>query len=166
MEVGSLADWFSAIGTIGAVVVSLFVILSEKYKKPELHSMQRMLKETKNGATIFKDETEFAFWLINNSNKIYMIRWMGVRISNQDKSARGRKNESLVLDGKGFFEDDFIYVGPNQTIELRSIPFSFIKKILPENIQGKVLIIEFIWNDINGKEIIKKYKYHTENTNP
>ncbi len=89
IDTGSLADWFSALGTIGAVAVSLYLASAKEEKYVDLHISSASLVYIKGDSS----KVGLEFTIYNAGNKpfawektvVHNYSGMGLAFSNKDK---------------------------------------------------------------------------------
>lgn len=89
VEIGSLADWFSTIGTISAVGVSLYLASKKSKKILKIHII-RALKETsdENGIKSYDMTVLYRVRIFNYSQRTIHVYFAGVRTNDSRKMVR------------------------------------------------------------------------------
>lgn len=166
MESGSLADWFSAVGTIGAVVLSLSLTLKDSRKKLRVYVRKRnKFSESIKGITLVSNQREYVIWVVNDTNKFYQIRWGGIRfyensLKNKIKFNILKKEKPIPhQDPSALFSDveqEVLNVGQVSKEKVIAVDYINNSILKGEDKTGK--IIEFIYIDTNSNEYIKTLK--------
>ncbi|MBC1808067.1 hypothetical protein HCJ40_13740 [Listeria sp. FSL L7-0993] len=160
MEIGSLADWFSAVGTIGAVVLSLTLLVKDSKRKLQVYvRTQNKSSSEKEGVVIVYGEIEYVFWAVNNTNKFYQVRWGGMRIYEDTLINKIRYNfleinrPSIYGDITTLYEGDKLEIlNTGQVSKEKVITSREIDSLIEHANTGKRKIIEFIYLDANNNE--------------
>ena len=144
-NLGSVVDWVEAIGTVGAVVVSLWLALSRKKEKLSIHW------EYYNGS--------YYFWTVNNSAFNVSIELIGIReyvplwkrcwlkLSNKLAS------DTYITDSSN--EPAFILLHPGETSKKYIYTEENLEKICGKTRFGNYPV-EILFDDGNGKAFKKK----------
>jgi hypothetical protein len=144
-NLGSVVDWVEAIGTVGAVVVSLWLALSRRKEKLSIHW------EYFNGS--------YYFWIANNSAFNVSIELVGIReyVPLLKKCWLKLTNQLAadVYNTDGSKELTFILLHPGET----SKKYIYTEEKI-ENFCGKTRFgnypVEILFDDGNGKAFKKK----------
>lgn len=114
IDTGSLADWFSAVGTIGAVAVSLYLASAKEKKYVDLHISSASLVYIRGDSS----KVGLEFTIYNAGNKpfawektiIHNYSGIGLAFSNKDK-------------------DNLRLIAPNEIVKFREISYATFESI-------------------------------------
>ncbi|ENM8313798.1 hypothetical protein AB8175_000047 [Listeria monocytogenes] len=166
MEYGSVAEWFSAAGTIGAVVITLVLLAKDTRKKPRVYVRARQNKNSVDiEATNASDFMDYIFWVVNGTNMVYNIKWCGIRIYKDHWYNWIRYNIFRCKKEKFALIPEDILI--DQNWELLDIGCSSSEKIIQMSVVKDLVgasgidggkIVEFVYSDMNKKEICIRTK--------
>lgn len=88
MESGSVADWFGAVGTIFAVVVSLVLAAKKNKKILKVQFTVGLKQYKKNNYTCSDGKVIYGASIFNYSQRPVHVYWCGMRISDKRRSVR------------------------------------------------------------------------------
>lgn len=147
---GSLAEWLSAIGTIGTVWVSLWIVFNEK-KVSVLIITDKTREKKKSGeiTTIgrFKYVEAYAH---NHGARPIAVLFMGFRPCGADKDEYIKRLDNL-LDNS-----EFEFIQPGMLGKKHYEDMDYLYEVGRKYIQkDKALYLEAVFIDINGKEHLK-----------
>jgi len=146
-DLGNLADWISAIGTIGALFFAIFLATKDTRTKIEItiiNDRRRMLLNEKNPDT-------YEICVVNTRSRVIHLRSMSMYVKERNKE---KKRIARITDG--------------QEPILGSIQFGEIKthKIesnysisYEQNVKGTKFYVVF--EDITGKKFKKRFNINT-----
>lgn len=148
---GSLAEWLSAVGTIGAVWVSLWIVFDEKKVKVAI-VVKKLRKETVSpeGINMYGQFSSIEVYAYNHSAKPIAISFMGIRPQGDDKDDYIEEISQLVENPKLEFIQPGM-VGKKYCEDIKYLS-DVSKRYIKED---GTLNLEAVFVDINGKEHLK-----------
>ena len=168
VDYGNLADWFSAVGTVLAVFLSLYLIWDERRIRFRIVAfIQDGTKEVKKDPGIISvvSTRKLIFSGMNLGKQHIAVLYQGLRVK---KSFFGKENniiqvneiklndQSVNILETDITLNDFELLETGKQTMKRSIDFDVMKKELwdqfPE--KPKKVVIEFVYINVYGKEYI------------
>lgn len=166
-EHGSVADWFSAIGTLGAIIAVYFQIREQRieFEKDKEANLKiaigvRRMRSLSKGITYFSAESEYFFWATNYGNMTGSFKFIGMckkddysKIEKASPENRVSEISNVVIDPDLQYQD---FIGDKSREFEKIEPKSVSKQItIPENavIQqfGKKFDLYILYMDPVGK---------------
>lgn len=145
---GSLAEWLSAIGTIGAVWVSLWIVFDEKKVKVAI-VVKELRKETvyPEGINAYGQFSSIEVYAYNHSAKPIAISFMGIRPQGADKDKFIEKFSQL------FENPELEFIQPGTVGKKYCKDITYLSDVGKRYIkEDGTLHLEAVFVDINGKE--------------
>lgn len=163
---GNMADWFSAIGTVLAVMISLYLIWDEKIIRFKVIAFiqdgtELIERKDSRGYTLVAVR-KLLFSGMNSGKQPIAVLYQGLRV----KKFFGRRNNiikvaevetgdtDIVSPETGMAHNDFELLETGKQTKKRAVDFEVMKKELWEQFpeKKKDVIIEFVYININGDE--------------
>ena len=150
-ELGNLADWISAIGTIGALFLAISLATKDSRSKLEITVINDKQRWAMNG----KSENTYEFCVVNTRPKAVHLRSMSVYVKEIFKK---KKRISRMTDGQVALLGSIQF--GEMKIENATINFQLLceHQKIPIKKSTKFYVI---FEDITGKKYKKRFEINT-----
>lgn len=147
---GSLAEWLSAVGTVGAVWVSLWIVFNEKKVNVLIIATQTRNPKNNEYKKIGGDFKYIETYAHNSGTRPIAILFMGFRY----KSAN--KNEYITRLDKLLDNPEFEFIPPGGLGKKHYEDIEYLSTLGKKYInEDKTLHLEAVFIDVRGKEHLK-----------
>ncbi|GEM_PF-2227259 len=150
-DLGNLADWISAIGTIGALLYAIFLATKDTRSKLEITVINDKQRWAINGG----NPNTYEFCIVNIRPRAVHLRSMSIFVKERFKK---KKRINKMTDG----QDPLL--GSLQFGDIKTEPISVNFQLLCENIGINVsekTNFYVVFEDITGKKYKKRFKIDT-----